>query len=69
MEQEVPKELHLQPPNFPPVGLSRRMSRAYSSIVGGVRRAQDTDDKSLGKKTDSCSPEVWEEIERRLHIA
>lgn len=45
MEQEVPIELHLQPP---PVVLSRRMSRAYSSIAGDIRKAQDTDDNSLG---------------------
>jgi hypothetical protein len=46
LEHEVPTDLHLQPPNFPPVGLSRRISRAYSSIACVIRRVQDTDDKS-----------------------
>ena len=67
MEQEVPIELHLQPP---PVVLSRRMSRAYSSIAGDIRKAQDTDDNSLGGwgKTELFS-EVWEETGHPFHIA
>jgi len=51
LEQDVPTEVHLKPTTFSSVVLSRGMSWAYSSIVGDIRRAQDTDDKSLGKKT------------------
>jgi len=65
LEQEVPTELHLQPLNFPPVGLSRRMSRAYSSVAGDIRRAKDTDDKSLGKKTDRA---ILQKFGRKLNI-
>jgi hypothetical protein len=48
-EHEVPTELHLEPSTFPLVGRLRGMSRAFSSIVGNIRRAQDSDDKSLCK--------------------
>jgi len=64
-EQEVPTELHLQPQNFPPVGLSWGMSRAYSSVSDDIRRAQDTNDKSLGKKTERA---ILQKFGRKLNI-
>jgi len=65
LEQEVPTELHLKPPTFPPVDLSRGMSKAYSSIGGDITIAQDTHDKSLDKNTDRA---ILQKFGRKLNI-
>jgi len=41
---------------------------AYSSIAGDIRVAQDTDDKSLGKKKKKTDRAILQKFGRELNI-